>query len=417
MVTGRTAALTDFVAFRAKPLKMGLVAARFDTLRITGGLGPVPACDIELRPFTVFIGPQGVGKSLVAQAAYAIEDRQFLLFRAISREGAEAESGAGAFPWVLNRLRSPGRSLSTFANTSAKVQWLSGGTDHDFAFSVNQGGPRIRFSARDRKLLNDTARELRLRKTAPPHRAIFFPTERIVIPQLANVLAESLLRLPITYELFSHWLHEMVVDAVETGPTRPESNELARLGEAALAGSAERTQGRWFWQVTRKKTGPRFDLDLASSGQRANWSIPYVARGLLALRERSEIARDFTLYVEEPEVHLHPRAQHHIVLMLALLVNHGFRVVLTTHSLTVLYSLNNLIQASLLGGETNAKVPGQSYRLQANEVSVYSFKASEAPRQLVDPAKAFVDERPLSEMNDELSQELNRIGLSIPATP
>ena len=39
-----------------------------DVFTISGGaLGPVPACELSIRPFTVFVGAQGTGKSLVAQ--------------------------------------------------------------------------------------------------------------------------------------------------------------------------------------------------------------------------------------------------------------------------------------------------------------------------------------------------------------
>jgi len=155
---------------------------------------------------------------------------------------------------------------------------------------------------------------------------------------------------------------------------------------------------------------------MASSGQRANWSIPYIGRTLFSLRGTGDIATELTLFVEEPEIHLHPGAQRELVKILALLVNRGFRVVVTTHSLTVLYTLNNLLQASKLGSRHSDDVPGPELRLDPDQVSVYAFEAGREPRQLVDREKAFVDERDLGLVAEELSAELNRIGHYITET-
>lgn len=120
--------------------------------------------------------------------------------------------------------------------------------------------------------------------------------------------------------------------------------------------------------------------------------------------------------MEEPEIHLHPGAQREIVKILALLVNRGFRVVVTTHSMTVLYTLNNLLQASKLGPDVGGDVPDPEFRLDPDQVSVYAFEAGAEPRQLVDQQQAFVDERDLGLVAEELSAELNRIGHYITET-
>jgi predicted ATP-binding protein involved in virulence len=147
---------------------------------------------------------------------------------------------------------------------------------------------------------------------------------------------------------------------------------------------------------------------MASSGQRANWSLPYLARTLFSLRSEGDIADVVTVFVEEPEIHLHPRAQRKMVEILALLVHHGFRVVVTTHSLTVLYTLNNLLQAALLGDDVRAPdLPPKEIRIRAADVSVYAFSERAAPRQLMDVDHAFIDEAELGRVDEELSAEMN----------
>jgi hypothetical protein len=55
-------------------------------------------------------------------------------------------------------------------------------------------------------------------------------------------------------------------------------------------------------------------------------------------------------------------------------------------------------------------VPTPDFRLAPEQVAVYAFEAGSAPRQLVDLDKAFIDERELGLVAEELSAELNRIG-------
>jgi hypothetical protein len=99
-----------------------------------------------------------------------------------------------------------------------------------------------------------------------------------------------------------------------------------------------------------------------------------------------------------------------MVEILALLVHHGFRVVVTTHSVTVLYTLNNLMQAALLDEDLDTEeVPAFEFRLPAADVSVYSLAQGKEPRQLVDAERAFIDETELGRVDEELSAELNAV--------
>ena len=64
----------------------------------------------------------------------------------------------------------------------------------------------------------------------------------------------------------------------------------------------------------------------------------------LVLFLRSVIRPGDTLIIEEPEAHLHPRAQTDIALTLARLVRTGVRVIITTHSDWLLQQIGNLIR-------------------------------------------------------------------------
>jgi hypothetical protein len=311
------------------------------------------------------------------------------------------------FQWILDRLRSSDRAFAAFANKRVHVSWMRGSKTE----WPDDAPPALSFRAfrATRKVTLDGSMKKfvqRLRMAAasrkpedrPLHHAIFFPTERMVISQLRSALSGQVLSLPITYYLFSHWLEEHAAGEVGrwTGG-RPDTREgqlIDELGRAALGGHARKLGDQWKWVYGARET---FDLDMASSGQRANWSIPYIGRTLFSVRDTGDVGGELTLFVEEPEIHLHPGAQREMIRILALLVNKGFRVVVTTHSITVLYTLNNLLQASRLGPQAPDDVPPSEFRLDPAQVSVYACSTGQAPRQLVDRAKAFVDERDLGQ--------------------
>lgn len=393
-----------------------------DRFRIhSGALGPVPKCEMEIRPLTLFVGRQGTGKSLISQVLYLFEELPFLIYYASAQRGSPQKSSEELFRWVLDRLRSSERAFATFANKNVHISWERASgyewppqTPHALEFRAYKATRQVTVRGATGKFLDQLRKAVADKRSTVLHHAVFFPTERMVISQLRSAMGAQMLALPLTYTLFSHWLDDRA--ALEAArwangqPDTPDGRLLDKLGREALGGSARKHGDQWKWEFKPGRTREQFDLDMASSGQRSNWSLPYIGRTLFSLRATGDVAEELTLFVEEPEIHLHPQAQRDMVKMLALLVNRGFRVVVTTHSLTVLYTLNNLIQASLLQEDEADGVPEPEFRLKPTQVSVYAFEAGAAPRQLVDIKKAFIDERELGAVADDLAAELNRIG-------
>lgn len=395
-----------------------------DSFRIvSGALGPVPKCELSIKPMTVFIGRQGTGKSLVAQTLFAFEELPFLMALVGGRRGGSRHTAQALFGEVLDQLRSSSRRFATFANKRVHIQWRRGKGFEGLGKMPDALEFRAYRNNRQISVGNATTKFLEgLRTKKPTHNAIFFPTERMMMSQLHTAVSQQVLSLPITFTLFTQWLDQFaVVEAAGWSKNRPPTAEgqlVDELNAAALGGAAGRLGDQWKWvmqDAARSKL--TFDLDMASSGQRANWSIGFIGRTLFSLRGKGDVADELTLYIEEPEIHLHPSAQRELVKMCALFVNSGMRVVITTHSLSVLYTLNNLLQAGLLGAETtsSAGVPDPRFRLAAKNVSVYAFTQNKAPRQLVDEKRAFIDERELGSIGDELSTELNHIASLLPA--
>jgi AAA15 family ATPase/GTPase len=88
------------------------------------------------------------------------------------------------------------------------------------------------------------------------------------------------------------------------------------------------------------RKGLTIDLYNASS------SIKQLAPFLLYLRHRAQ--KNQLLLIDEPEMNLHPEAQSKLLEALAVAVNLGIKVFITTHSPYIMAHLNNLVS-----GDTN----------------------------------------------------------------
>jgi hypothetical protein len=389
----------------------------------SGALGPVSRCELEIRPLTVFIGRQGTGKSLLAQVLYFFEELPYLVaFAEATQRQASQWDAQRLARWILDQLRSNQRAFAVFANPSVNIEWERSasyewpemGTLPKLTFRANKNNRSVALPRVTQHFIEGVRGIGPVRGLlGPPRHALFLPTERIVISQLRTALSEKILSLPLTYTLFADWLENAFAMASEWRRGQPDSEvarHIARIGQEALGGRAERWGEQWKWRFSTGRQSSQFDIDMASSGQRANWSLPYIAQTLFDLRQSGAVAQSVTLFVEEPEIHLHPSAQVEMVRILALLVREGFRVVLTTHSLNVIYALNNFMQASRLGEAVEEEgVPEPEVRLKPQDVSVYAFTQGK-PRQLVDTEAAFIDERELGWVSEDLAAGLNRIG-------
>jgi ABC-type branched-subunit amino acid transport system ATPase component len=150
-------------------------------------------------------------------------------------------------------------------------------------------------------------------------------------------------------------------------------------------------------------TGRRLHYSEAPSGVREALSV--------ALALASPVHR--FIVIEEPEAHLHPRAQKILARLIARAVNHGKYVMMTTHSDFILHALNNLIAMS--GGEDKAAKLGLSPAdsIDPSMVSAYLVKAvgrSSTVEKLTVDEEGIPDSE-FSEVARELLEERARIEL------
>jgi AAA15 family ATPase/GTPase len=171
-------------------------------------------------------------------------------------------------------------------------------------------------------------------------RGIF--SNRNIKPRQLDLLREQGdIRYPEPIEDFLEFLEDTELQPISriTAKKKTEFQKLADLIEAHIQGNNKtnllptKLGGKEI--KINVKRGLNIDLYNASS------SIKQLAPLLLYLRHRA--AKNDLLIIDEPEMNLHPESQAKLLEILAVLVNLGINVLLTTHSPYFMAHLNNLI--------------------------------------------------------------------------
>jgi len=389
-----------------------------DTINISKGkLGSItrlPEKGLEIKPLTVFIGKQGTGKSLLSQLAYFFHNLPYLVTYQRSL-GGKKTSPEELVRTILDNLRSEKRAIGVFANPSATITWGK------LAIHLEQRNRQITVH---KPLIEHVSNIINGNVPYKPGgKALFVPAERVIYPHASSPSVWRLLSWPSTLFLYGDALNNAVKIFSQWNdnlPATPQGKVIYELSKNALGGEAIRYGDEWRWQIIDSEK--KIDMDMASSGQKANWSWLLLAETLFDQRERGIIDEPFRLHIEEPEIHLHPAAQRTMMRILAYLANQGIEVLLTTHSLTMLYELNNLMTAAhRLPVELNdQRVPPPDFRILPQKVAAYLFSDNgtvepllheqnisikESSKELV----PWIDEDQLRHVDEELGQELSRI--------
>lgn len=383
-----------------------------------GNLGPLRGpLSLSVRPLTVLVGRQGTGKSLVAQMLYLFRALPTLVAFHRSRILREdlRDDPKRLFRGVADRLRSAERNLANLTDPKVVLKWSGTmyGTGkkptlQQLGFNAFSTSHQVNPHQGVIRLVEEViAQDGRIPLTQG---GIFIPAERIFPTMFSGRSSLLLLRAPLTLEVFSAWL-DLSADVFSGWRGGKADTEEGRwIGEhleRALGGRPARTGSTWKWRLPA--TDRLIDLDMASSGQRANWPLMLLLQVLFSLRESGELGDPFTVYVEEPEIHLHPSAERAVIEVLAFLVNKGFRVVITTHSLTALYTLNNLLLAGQLPSEQKGEeIPAPEIRLGRGKLAAYLLDDGKMT-DLVDEATGQIHEEALGRVADTLASEMNRI--------
>ncbi len=388
------------------------------TLTIAEGpLGPLLPDRLEFAPFTILIGKQGTGKSLLSQVLYLFNHLPYLVpyYAAKLRQSGETTVPVGPIlSACFKNLRSANGSFTHFVDKQLKLTYSStvAGDSDEWSISLDkQRGSLPKPNESLRRYIGSMVVQSGM---PAAQSALFIPTERLLYSQGNGPSIWQLLSLPVTLQFFADAMGRaaQTVDGWEGGePDTPEGRWVASEAAKALSGSIRRRGDAWSWSAPGLRHSVSLPIDMASSGQRANWPLALLAQVLFSWRQSGDITEPFSLYVEEPEIHLHPEAQVALVRILAFLVHHGFRVVVTTHSLTTLYALNNLVLASSLGEQADGDIPEPAVRLRPEQVAAYALHPDGHALNIVDPATGFLSEVELGAVIAALGDQLNHIAL------
>lgn len=259
-------------------------------LRIEKFLG-LPTIDIDLLPFTILIGQQATGKSIIAKACYFARGIATELFSAIDNN-----LDKGDFEENLRK-----KFLSYFPSTcwgeqSFSIQFKTGNAKLSIKKATGkQRKVSIQYPPIFWEKLESARAELNMKRKRGP----FEPHERRAAARRIRVK----LREDITGE----------------------------IGESSTFNQLFVPAGRSFFANLQSSI---FTFLSSNNAMDPLSLIPL-------------IGNKYSIYIEEPEAHLFPTSQRSILEMIALAFNQkpGMQAMVTTHSPYILTSLNNLIEA------------------------------------------------------------------------
>jgi AAA15 family ATPase/GTPase len=200
---------------------------------------------------------------------------------------------------------------------------------------------------------------------------------------------------------------------VEEKDTKEIQEEIDRLIEKSLCGKHIHEKGKDFLEVS---DGRRISVANSSSGQQETLPLTIMLAALPFLASLRRAGQ--TVYIEEPEAHLFPSAQRHIVELIATVFNYRkehLQFFITTHSPYVLTALNNLLQAGLLYKESSVDVQRQLEKivsryksLDVSDLSAYVLMDGKC-RSIVCPDTGLIDARVIDSVSDDLAVEFDKL--------
>ena len=252
------------------------------------------------------------------------------------------------------------------------------------------------------------AKDLATPELVTAQRCDALPVERQFLfsaPRIADVLADDL---PLPAQNFIEW-----TSLARTRPTPPPgvgAPELARLLQ----------HGVFKGRIESPIDGPmRFSTGEASVPVQAAASMVRSLAPLSMWLERIGSPGD-TLVIDEPEMNAHPGAQLALAELFALMVNHGFRLILTTHSPYLVEHLSTLMEGYSRPPANKEKLAG-SFLLQRadafidpEKVSVYEFREKPgAPEvevvDILDREQALIDTTTFAAWTNRMGDLLDEV--------
>ncbi|MBN1318704.1 MAG: ATP-binding protein [Anaerolineales bacterium] len=377
--------------------------------------GPIREANITARDITVFVGPQATGKSLAAQVLYffsglesligfpssAIASKRKSRFVGVREETVDYEDSTrdevlSTFEWWL------GNKLSVYAGRDAELLWNPDPIRKESAGRLTwlDNIPEINSSIHDR-----------IGRLPGGAEQIYIPAGRTLFSLLPPATAlritsssRSKLNWPGNLVLFYETLADALGELWRDQDKRQQSllttvNIIAFLKKRI--DTIFKGEIRYGPDTISLQIGKDIELgsETLAAGQMELWPFWAIILANLQWGLKSQ-----TVYFEEPEAHLHPKAQQNILEMIAYLANNKWRFVITTHSPYVLYAINNFLMANKVLSQRNSLPPGIPVEAALNPESVAAYRFSDdgIVHNIMDYDIGLIDEDELDSVADEL---------------
>lgn len=382
------------------------------------GLGPIQACKLSVKQFTVLTGPQSNGKSTIAKAVYFFRTVKQDILNIMMQGGPKAIIGKNSATWdyvLKQRLRDkflqlfgtswimPDYMEMKYSYTEQfwlrvflHPDWSSEGKNFvDFEFSQNFQDYLDDLNVRSFINISSPQKEHAeaelTKKLDDPYETVFIPAGRNLITLLSTQLnyiftslegtqlrnidyvtrryTELILRLkPLFENGMAGLLQNAENDSGQMKTTKkhqPAIKLLLDVVQGVLRGTYRCVDGeeRLYLDTTKY-----VKINYTSSGQQEIvWVFNLLFYYLLEDRK-------VFLILEEPESHLYPDSQQRIGELLALFHNEKNAALITTHSPYILGTFNYLLLAGQVSEpqqELLKKILHKRYWLSPLDVSAY----------------------------------------------
>ena len=197
---------------------------------------------------------------------------------------------------------------------------------------------------------------------------------------------------------------------VSDGDTK-KIERLREIFKEILRGDLERYEKQDFLKYD---DGRRVKLAQASSGQQEALPLLLLLARFVSLHHK----RGRAVYIEEPEAHLFPATQKLIVEFMARAFrarNGEMCLVITTHSPYILTSINNLLQAGILYGETKpeaeqrlSQVVRKSQTFKPGEVGFYALNDGGA-KSIMDKETGLIDGTVIDQVSNDIAIQFDKL--------
>jgi len=188
-------------------------------------------------------------------------------------------------------------------------------------------------------------------------------------------------------------------------------NEIVELMEKSLYGKYTRFKRKDYLDILDR----RIALANSSSGQQEILPLLVVLSKLPFL---VNLFMGRTVYIEEPEAHIFPSTQRHIIELIATVFNYHedtLQFFITTHSPYTLTSFNNLLQAGILYKELDAehleeleKIVPKYKALSTDDFSAYAL-ANGKCTSIINPETGLIDATIIDSVSEDLMIEFDNL--------